>query len=222
MPAWSQIRVLKDPWSATTHFAGFLAALVGAFMLVYRVGPDPARVAGVSAYGLGLVGLFLASSVYHFVDLGERLNHYLQRVDHAAIYLFIAACYAPPALFLMEDAQAAALLGLVGALGVGGAIFKLVWFRAPVWLSVGGYLALGWMGLAIVPFAAETLAPVRVAQYLLGGLCYTLGTVVFIRQRPDPWPQVFGHHEIWHLFVLAGAILHYSFVYHLITLERMA
>lgn len=211
-----RIGILKDPWSATTHFAGFLAAIVGAIVLVLRAPEDPLRLATVSTYGLGLVGLFLASSLYHFFDLGDRANHWLRRVDHAAIFLFIAACFGPPVLALLQGQSQWILLGTAGGLGLAGAVFKLVWFRAPLWLDMTGYLGFGWLGVLVVPAAAELLPLGSVLLLVLGGLCYTLGAVVFILERPDPRPGVFGHHEIWHLFVLGGAICHYAFNYRLL------
>lgn len=209
------VGVFKDPWSATTHFAGFLAAIIGAFTLLVRAWSEPLARLGAAIYAAGLLGLFLASSLYHFFDLGERLNHWLRRLDHAAIFLFIAACFAPPALTLMEGREAAMMLGLAGGLGLAGAAYKIVWFRAPLWLDMTGYLGLGWLGLLVVPRIWELLPLGSFALFIGGGLLYTLGAVVFIRQRPDPLPGVFGHHEIWHLFVLGGALAHYVFIYRL-------
>lgn len=211
-----RLKIFKDPLSSTTHFVGFLAAIVGAVVLLVRSLHKPTLAWGMGLYGLGLMGLFLASSLYHFFDLGERLNHWLRRVDHAAIFLFIAVCFVPPVLHLMHGGSRVALLAVVGVIGLAGAIFKLVWFKAPLWLDMTGYLGMGWLGLLVVPRIWEALPGSAMAWYLGGGLMYTAGAVVFILERPDPWPRLFGHHEIWHLFVLGGAISHYVFTYSLI------
>ena len=206
-----RIGIFKDPMSASTHFVGFLAAIVGAGWLIWRAMGHRLYLTGVSIYGVGLMGLFLASSLYHFFDLGERFNHWLRRVDHAAIFLFIASCFVPPTLLLLEGNSRVAMLSLVCGLGLLGAIFKLVWFRAPLWLDMTGYLGLGWLGVLILPRVFEVMGLGALVWFLVGGLFYTVGAIVFILERPDPWPRVFGHHEIWHLFVLGGAISHYVF-----------
>lgn len=211
-----RLKIFKDFWSSTTHFVGFLAAIVGAVVLLVRTMDQPERAVGMGLYGAGLVGLFLASSLYHFLDLGERLNHWLQRVDHAAIFLFIAVCFVPPTLYLLQGDTRVALLAVVGALGLAGAVFKLVWFKAPLWADMTGYLGLGWFGLVLVWRIWEAMPGLSLFWYLGGGLMYTAGAVVFILERPDPWPRLFGHHEIWHLFVLGGAFSHYLFTYSLI------
>lgn len=211
-----RIRIFKDPWSATTHFVGFLAAIVGASVLVWRAMGKTTSLVGASIYGIALIGLFLASSLYHFFDLGERVNHWLRRVDHAAIFLFIASCMVLPALRVLSGTPATLFLAVAGTLGLAGAIYKLVWFKAPLWVEMTGYLGLGWLSLLIVPRALEVLGWGPIALLVGGGLLYTLGAVVFILERPDPWPRVFGHHEIWHLFVLGGAGSHYALIYGLV------
>lgn len=212
-----RVRLFKDPWSATTHFAGLLAALAGALALLIRAESSGRWLAAMGVYAAGLVGLFLASSVYHFFDLGERWNPLLRRLDHAAIFLFIACCYAPPALALLGRGEATALLVAAGALGITGAVYKLVWFHAPLWVDMTAYLGLGWLGVLVVPRALHLLPLGSVSLLVLGGLLYTLGAVVFILERPNPLPGVFGHHEVWHLFVLGGAISHYAFNYGLLS-----
>lgn len=208
-----RFRIFKDPWSATTHFAGFLAAIVGAGVLVWRALDRPMSLVGVSVYGVALITLFLASSLYHFFDLGERVNHWLRRVDHAAIFLFISSCMVLPVLRLLDGTPRVAMLAVAGVLGLAGAIFKLVWFKAPLWLDMTGYLGLGWLGVLIIPTAWQALTWEPIALLVGGGLMYTIGAIVFILERPNPWPKVFGHHEIWHLFVLGGATSHYAMIY---------
>lgn len=211
-----RLKIFKDPLSSSTHFVGFLAAIVGAVVLLVRSIHRPTLAWGMGLYGAALIGLFLASSLYHFFDLGERLNHWLRRLDHAAIFLFIGACFVPPVLHLMRGGDRVLLLSVVGVIGVAGAIFKLVWFKAPLWLDMTGYLGMGWLGVLVIPAIWAALPGTALIWYLGGGLLYTLGAVVFILERPDPWPRLFGHHEIWHLFVLGGAISHYVFTYSLI------
>ncbi|MCB9763463.1 MAG: hemolysin III family protein [Alphaproteobacteria bacterium] len=205
--------VFKDPWSATTHFVGFLGALVGCGAILMAGWADPVRLVAGAIYGVALVVLFLASSLYHFFDFGPRANHWLRRVDHAAIFVFIAACYVPISALLLDGAWQLVLLTGISALGVGGALYKLIWFHAPMWVEMTGYLGLGWLGVLLTPAILAGAGGASVVLMAGGGLAYTLGAVVFILERPDPWPKIFGHHEIWHLFVLAGATAHYFMLY---------
>ena len=199
----------KDPVSAWTHFLGFLASVVGLVYLVMR-SEGMAASASLAIYGASLVALFFASSAYHFFDLGPRGNRVLRRFDHAAIYLFIAGSYVPVVTHAMSGTARVVALSVVGGLAVAGILFKLTIFNAPRWLNASLYVALGW---AIVPFAPYMLPQLSDAQltWLLGGgVAYTVGALVYALKRPDPWPEVFGFHDVWHIFVLLGAGAHFG------------
>jgi len=206
-----RFRVNKEPWSWITHFAGFLASVAGCLYLVLWSGDDPAKAMTMAVYGSSLVLLFAASTAYHFFDLGEARNKWLQRVDHIGIFLLIAGSYAPPVVHLLDGWWRITILAVVAGLCALGSIGKIAWIDAPVWLSTAVYLAIGWFGLVPAYKMLPQLDVGSIACLGLGGLAYTLGAVVFVRERPDPWPQVFGHHEIWHLFVLVGAAGHFAF-----------
>jgi hemolysin III len=201
----------KDPVAWATHFAGLVGAIVGLVLLVVHTAHDAAKVTSMALYGGSLVALFAASVTYHFLDLGERGNRWLRRVDHAAIYLLIAGSYVPASMHLLDGGWRVSILSVVGGLALFGILFKVVWIDAPAWLSTLLYVALGW--LAVIPayrIFPQLDAP-TLALLLAGGLAYTVGAVVYLKRWPDPWPRLFGHHEIWHLFVLAGATAHFGF-----------
>jgi hemolysin III len=211
-----RFRIFKDPVSWATHFAGMLAALVGTIFLLAQSWQSPAKFLSMAIYGCSLVTLFGASAIYHFLDVGHRGNRWLQRLDHAAIFFLIAGSYVPAAMHLLDGGWRIAILSVVGSLAFLGMLFKVIWIDCPTWLGAGLYLGLGW--LALIPMAEmlPRLDAVGLALLLSGGLAYTLGAVVFVREWPDPWPRVLGHHEIWHLFVLAGAAGHFGFAWHLL------
>lgn len=211
-------RLNKDPVSWATHFAGFIAAIVGLVYLVVYTAHDAAKVTAMAIYGGSLVLLFLASSVYHFFDLGERRNGLLRRLDHVGIFLLIVGSYVPAVIHLLDGVWRIAILATVGTLSLAGAAFRCWWIDPPEWLGTGIYLAVGWIGLIPAWKMLPQLEPIAAACLVAGGLSYTVGAVVFAREWPDPWPNVFGHHEIWHLFVLAGAGGHFLFVCHLIAM----
>lgn len=216
MPAEFRIRIFKDPVSSWTHFIGFWLALLATGVLVWRVADDGPKAAGMAAYGATLVALFLASSLYHWFDIGERGNRWLKRLDHAAIFLLIGGTYVPALLHLLDGAWRISILLLVIGLAVAGALFKMIWIDCPTWLGLTLYFGLSFVVLIPAHKILPQLSGGALAWLVGGGLAYTLGAFVYARAWPDPWPDRFGHHEIWHLFVLAGAGAHYVFTYGLV------
>ena len=206
----------KDPWSAATHFVGFLAAIVGLVFLVVPSAHSAPKVTAMAIYGGSLVALFGASTLFHFFDLGVRGNRWLRRMDHSAIFGLIAGSYMPPIMHLLDGAMRVTMLSVVGGIAVVGVLVKLFWIEAPTWLSLALYLALGWIVLVPIWWMLPRVSLGALSLLIAGGLLYTVGAVVYARKWPDPWPDTFGHHEVWHLFVLGGALLHYLFVFSLI------
>lgn len=209
-------RIFKDPVSASTHFVAMLMAFLGTYYLLWEAADSTAKAVAFSLYGLGLIGVFFASSVYHFFDFGENVNRWLQRLDHSAIFVMIAGSYVPMLLHYLSGSWRFWMLVAVGIIALAGIIFKTLWIDAPTWLGTGLYLAMGW--LVVVP--AHIMFPAVGAQVMtwlvIGGLAYTVGAVIYATERPDPWPTVFGHHEIWHLFVMGGAGAHFMAMVHVL------
>jgi len=218
VPTEIRFRIFKDPASAWTHFLGFLAAAVAAIVLVWLASSDGPKAVAMSIYGATLVTLFLASSLYHFFDLGERGNRWLRRLDHAAIFLLIAGTYVPPLLHLLDGPWRIIFLALVGSVAAAGVVLKLLWIDAPGWLGMSLYLGLSWVVLIPAPKILPQLSGAALAWLVGGGIAYSVGAFVYARQWPDPWPGRFGHHEVWHLFVLVGAASHYAFMWTLLDL----
>lgn len=204
--------------SSWTHFIGFCLAVGAAGALVRRVADDGTKAAAMSLYGGALVTLFLASSLYHWLDIGERGNRWLRRLDHSAIFLLIAGTGIPPLLLLLDGTWRIAVVSLVLGLAAAGALLKIVWIDCPGWLGITLYFGLSAVVVAPAHKILPQLPGEALAWLVTGGLAYTLGAVVYARAWPDPWPDRFGHHEIWHLFVLAGAAAHYAFTYALVDL----
>jgi hemolysin III len=212
------VRINKEPVSAYTHFAGFVAALVGLVPLLRLCDGDTAKIVGMALFGGTAALLFLSSSVYHFLDLGERGNRWLRRADHGAIFLLIAGTYISPLIHTLDGAWRISMIAVVGGLALAGMVFKLAWLGCPRWLSAGLYLALGWVIVVPGHLVLPRLPLAGLVWVALGGLAYTIGAVIYARKRPDPLPGTFGFHEVWHLFVLAGAASHYVFMLTLVGL----
>lgn len=205
-------RFLREPVNALTHGVGVVLALVGLAVLLLVSNGEPWRTVAFAIYGASMVLLYLASTVMHAAKVGERTLQRLRVFDHAAIFLLIAGTYTPVTLVLLRHESPAwgwTLFGLAWGFALLGVVFKLFWLHAPRWLSTLLYVLLGWMAvIAIVPMV-RALPWGGLGWLLLGGLFYSVGAVIYARKRPNPWPKVFGYHEIWHLFVLAGSASHY-------------
>lgn len=205
---------IREPVNGASHLVGLLLASAGTVLLL-RMAKGPWQVAAFSVYGATLILLYGASTLYHLLPVSDRPLRALRTLDHIAIYFLIAGTYTPIALITLHSPLGWALLAAVWLIAVAGIPFKLFFLDAPVWISTGTYLAMGYLALvAVVPLARAVSLP-GLLWLIAGGLAYTIGAVIYSRQRPDPFPGRFGHHEIWHLLVLAGSACHFAFmVYH--------
>lgn len=153
--------------------------------------------------------LFGTSALYHRINWSPPRRALMRRLDHSMIFVFIAGTYTPiAALTLPRDSAIAVLIAVwSGALiGVG---LQVAWPGAPRWLSAPCYLALGWVAAFVMP---DLLHNAGIASFVLiaaGGLIYSLGAVVYALKRPNPWPGVFGFHEVFHACTLLAALCHY-------------
>jgi hemolysin III len=191
------------------HWWAFWVALVAACALVVLASGATARGAA-AIYGGGLCVLFGGSALYHRWRWSPRWRPLLRRVDHSAIFVFIAASYTPPALLVLSSPLRWIVLVTVWAGALAGVAFSVAWIAAPRALVAGCYLALGWVAVIAAPQLVARLSPVPLALLAAGGLLYTLGALVYAARRPDPWPQVFGFHEVFHAFVVAAAAAHFA------------
>jgi len=190
------------------HEVGFYAALVAGAFLVATAEAGRARVAAI-VFATCLAICFGASALYHRPTWRPRPRAWLARLDHAGIYLLIAGTYTPFGLLVMSRGWAIPVLSVVWGGAAAAILLKLVWVRAPKWLSAAIALALGWVAAA----AFTQLLKVPVTGLVLvvaGGLLYTAGAVVYARKRPDPVPHVFGYHELFHVLTVAAAACQYS------------
>jgi hemolysin III len=191
-----------------SHAIAFLAALAAAAVIV-ALAPGGTAALAVTVYGGGLVALFGGSALYHRWPGPPQFKPLLRRIDHSTIFVFIAASYTPVALILDGTTAWLLLLGAWAGAAVGVA-FSLGWIDAPRPVVAGSYVALGWLAVIASPQLIRTLGPVPLALFAAGGILYSVGAVVYARKRPNPWPQTFGFHEVFHALVIAAAAAHYA------------
>jgi len=196
-----------------THLGAAVVASIALVPLLYLAQDNPANRASLAIYGLTLVLMFSASALYHLVDAGPRVTLFLRKLDHSSIYLLIAGTYTPLCLHYFTGFWRIGFLAVIWSLALLGIAVKLVVINAPRWLTAGLYLVMGWLSVAAVGEILSTVPPGALFWLVLGGLFYTGGAVVYILKKPDPFPGVFGFHEIWHIFVILGAFSHFALMF---------
>ncbi|WP_344825298.1 PAQR family membrane homeostasis protein TrhA [Actinocorallia longicatena] len=198
------------------HAAVFPPVLVAGTVLV-AVGSTLAHRLAAVVFVLGSVLLFGVSAAFHRGRWTPRVSLALRRLDHANIYLVIAASYTPFALSCLDGRGRAAALVAVGAATAAGITVRIGWHRAPRWVTVGLYLAFGWGAVLLLPRLISEAGPAVAALTVAGGLTYSAGGVVYALRRPDPVPAVFGYHEVFHAFTVVGYGMHFTAVALLVT-----
>jgi hemolysin III len=200
------------PRPALRGVSHLVAAIVAPFALValLLLAASPRAYVGGAIFGAGLILLFGTSAAYHLLPW-PAAKAVLKRADHATIFVFIAATYTPFCLLVFGDAWGLPLLGAVWSCAALGVVLKVGWPDAPRWLGVGLYLGVGWLGVvAVWPLAHR--APESLLGLVAAGLLFTIGSVVYALRRPDPFPRIFGYHEIFHLLVIAGVVINYGLI----------
>jgi hemolysin III len=191
------------------QYAFFVSLACGASLVVAAGGR--ARLAA-SVYAVAVSALLGTSALYHRVTWRPNVRRWMRRLDHAMIFVLIAGTYTPVAVLALKGALAEAILIAVWAGAAAGIAFKLLWIDAPKWLFAAVYLALGWASVAVFGELPATIGWLGVAGLGAGGLLYSAGAVIYASERPNPWPGVFGYHEVFHLLVIAAAALHYAVI----------
>lgn len=201
----------RDPISGLTHLLGAILS-VGALAWLLWVAIQQGNVwqiVSFTVFGVSLILLYTSSAIYHIVQASARVIQNLRRLDHTMIFVLIAGTYTPFCLGPLRGPWGFWLLGIIWGIGILGILFSIFWIDAPRWLSTSLYLAMGWaIVVAAVPLV-RSLPGGALVWLAIGGLMYSLGAVIYATKKPNPLPGVFGFHEIWHLFVLAGSFSHF-------------
>jgi hemolysin III len=198
-------------FNVASHGLGTLAAL-GGLALLLRLAESSRAGWAFGIYGLSLVSLLTASTLYHAMPGASRAGAVLHRVDHICIYLLIAGTYTPPCLLAVPPAWGIPLLVGVWAVGLAGVLLEILRPPGTRRLTVGLYVAMGWLALLALPALVRHLPWEGLLLIVCGGVVYTVGAVVYGTRRPDPWPRWLGFHGLWHLLVLLGCGLHFAYM----------
>lgn len=199
---------VKPTWRGWIHAGTFPVAIVVGIVLICLADGAAAKAASAVFMATSLL-LFGNSALYHRFNWKPKMKRLLKRIDHANIFLLIAGTYTPIAVLALppEKGHPAAVSGVVSALfGIG---FRVFWIDAPRWLYVLLYLVLSWAAVMYLGDLLATNATMMVLV-LVGGLCYTVGAVVYALKRPNPFPGHFGFHEIFHALTLVAFLCHWT------------
>jgi len=202
---------LRPRLRGVLHQYAFFVALAAALPLVLTARSGRAALAA-TVYGGSLAALFGVSALYHRVTWGARARRWMGRLDHAMIGLLIAGTFTPFGLLVLADTPAGKLLSVVWVGALAGILLHVVWIDAPKWLSALVYVAVGWSGILAFPDLVDRLGWTATGLMALGGALYSAGAAVYALRRPNPAPDVFGYHEVFHALVIAAAFTHYAVV----------
>jgi hemolysin III len=201
---------VKPRLRGVSHQWGFVVSL-GAGVALIATAHGRAVVAA-TIYAAAVSALLGTSTIYHRIDWRPAARRWVRRLDRSMIYVLIAASYTPFALLAMHGALATAVLVVVWGGAAGGVMLQLLWPDHPKWVAVAVSIALGWVAVITMTQLPASIGWGAVAALVAGGALYTLGAVIYARERPDPNPGVFGYHELFHALVLAAAAIHYAIV----------
>jgi hemolysin III len=190
------------------HQWAFFVALAAGAVLVAAAPTGRAAAVG-AVYAAALAGMFGASALYHRVAWRPSLAPWFRRLDHSMIFVLIAATSTPVTVLGLEGVLPVVVLAVVWCGALAGVLLKLVWIGAPRRLVAAVYVLLGWVSVLLLPETVATVGIAPAVLFVAGGALYTAGAVIYMRQRPDPRPSVFGFHELFHLFVIAAALAHF-------------
>lgn len=202
---------MKPKLRGVSHQYAFFVSLGCGVALILAASDGRARLAA-SIYAVAVSALLGTSALYHRITWRPSVRRWMRRLDHSMIFIMIAGTYTPVALLALKGSLASTILIALWAGALGGVMFKLLWIDAPKWLFAGVYVALGLVTAAVFGELPATIGWLGVAGLALGGLLYVLGAIVYASGRPNPWPKVFGYHEVFHALVIVAAGLQYAVI----------
>ncbi|MFN7729254.1 MAG: PAQR family membrane homeostasis protein TrhA [Bdellovibrio sp.] len=204
----TQNPIVKPLLRGHFHQAAFFIA-VGACSMLIANATGPLAIAATIIYSISLMGLLGISALYHRPQWQPHQRMWMRRLDHAAIFMLIAGTCTPLCLKMTPIQSGQTLLIMVWIAAGAGILQSLFWVNAPKWLAALLYIIVGWLAAPYLPELSQLIGTSGVALLMIGGVIYTIGAVVYALKKPNPFPKVFGYHEIFHLLVVIAAIFHF-------------
>ena len=208
---------IREPGSAITHFIGMMMALFASVPLLVKAGMSPGEehFAAMAIFMTSMILLYGASATYHSVNLTGKYLRIFRKLDHMMIFVLIAGSYTPVCLIVLGGNLGYTLLALVWGIALAGMLIKAFWITCPKWFSSIIYIAMGWVCVLVFGRLFDTLSTAAFLWLLAGGIIYTIGGIVYALKLPlfNSRHREFGSHEVFHLFVMAGRVCHFIFMY---------
>ena len=205
-PLLQQPKPLLRGW---LHRLAFITAIILSPILIHAA--EGAR-GLASVYSVAIIALFGVSSTYHGHDWSSNAHELWRRIDHGMIFVAIASTYTPLAWLILPRTERLLILSIAWVGAACGILIMLFWPVAPRSLLVSLFILVGWSALLIIDDLWRFLSPWGFMLLICGGALHTLGAGVYAAQRPDPWPSIFGFHEIFHILVVFAVAAHYVLI----------
>lgn len=207
-------KYIKEPINTLTHLLGAILSGVALIYMMYKsiISGNPYKIAGATTFGISLILLYTASTVYHWTFSSEKLYTILRKIDHSMIYLLIAGTYTPICLVTLKGKLGWTLFALIWSLAISGIIMKIFWLNAPRWLYTAFYVILGWLAIFFIGPIYRAIPLKGFIWLFSGGVLYTLGALIYATKLPLFKFKHLGFHEIFHIFILLGSLSHFIMV----------
>ena len=210
---------IKEPFNTVSHGIGAIFSVVALVLLIKAsINPiKPWHIVSFSIFGSGMFLLYTASTLYHWLSVSSKLEQKLRTFDLAMIHVLIASTYTPVCLIPLRGPWGWSLFGVIWGLALFGILLKLFWKNLPDWFSITFYIFMGWLSIIAIFPMVQTLEIGALIWIFIGGFFYTVGAIILELNKPNLLPEIFGAHELWHVFVILGSFSHFMCMYNYIT-----
>lgn len=199
----------KEMFSCMSHLFGAILAILGMIILIIKAKGNTANILIAIIYSLSTFFLFISSTIYHARKKEENEESIWRKLDHIAIFIMIAGSYTPICFLFLDGAWRWSIMILQWTLVISGIILKLIVLNTPRWVTITIYLVQGWVAIIPIYQLTKVMPLVSIILLFAGGLSYTIGAIIYKLKKPNPYPGKFGFHDIFHIWILIGAFLHY-------------
>lgn len=211
---WGYLKKIEFVSSITHLVFGVFAFLLLTLLVVKGVKEESVlKIVSYAIFGCSVILLYFASGVYHLIPKYTQLKQFFRKIDHIMIFVMIAGSYTPFCLITLKGGWGWSIFSVVWVVALAGLFFKIFWINAPRILYTSIYLGMGWVVLVAIYPLSSRLNGAGMFWLCVGGLLYTVGAIIYALKKPDPFPGVFGFHEIWHIFIILGTVSHFVSVF---------
>ena len=213
---------MQLPVRGFLHGTAAVFSLAGLIVLAVKTSEDLPRMLTMLVFGASMVALYTTSSLYHSVPWKERWKRRMQRFDHSMIFLLVAGTYTPISFNVLTGPWKWVTLGVVWGIAVLGILQKMLFPKVRNWLSFTLYMVMGWFAVIPVKELFDRLPLEAIVLLIVGGASYSVGMILLIAKRPKLSPRIFSYHEVFHILVITGTLLHFLMILvYVVPIERL-